>query len=236
MTHELSGLAPRERILTFGPSVLSNSELLALIIGTGRSGENVVALADRILRNVGGLRELGESHPTELMMMRGVGAAKSARMFAAVELGRRICGRRWKLGEPFRSSQQVFAHYHYALRDQKSEAFFAAYLNARNRLIGEREVSRGSLVASIVHPREVFRPAIRVAAAAVICVHNHPSGDPSYSGEDLAITRRLHEVGETIGIPLMDHIIVGDGRYTSFVDQKIPPFSRCRVASGTSGP
>ena len=219
MTNELSDVSPRERIVAFGPSVLSDAELLALIIGTGRPGENVLALAGRALEQVGSLRALSEAHPSEVMVLPGVGAAKAARIFAAVEMGRRICGRRWNLGEPFLSSQQVFAHYHYALRDQKSEVFFAAYLDARNRLIAEHEISRGSLVASIVHPREVFRPAIRAAAASVICIHNHPSGDPSYSGEDLSITRRLHEVGETIGIQLMDHIIVGDNQsYYSFAD------------------
>ena len=124
-------VSPRERIVAYGPSVLSDSELLALIIGTGRCGENALALAERALVQFGSLRALAEAHPSEVMILRGIGAAKAARIFAAVEMGRRICGRRWKLGEPFKSSSQVFDHYHYALRDQKSEVFFAAYLDAR---------------------------------------------------------------------------------------------------------
>ena len=226
---------PRERIFFAGPSALTDAELIALLIGTGRVGEDVFQLARLTLERLGGLRALSESHPSELLGIPGFGRAKATRIFAAVELGRRICGQRWELGEPFSSSRQVFSHYHYRLRDQKRELFIVAFLDSRHRLIGEQEISRGSLVASIVHPREVFRAAIRTAAASVICVHNHPSGDPTLSHEDLAITRRLHRAGQTIGIEVVDHVIIGDGEYCSFVDAGIPPFHTVPGADGGSG-
>ncbi len=226
MTHShAGGVLPRERILALGPSSLTDVDLVSLLLGTGRSGEDVFALARRILDDAGHLRVLAEAHPRELMQLHGLGSAKAARIGAAVELGRRVATMRWQLGEPFTSSRQVFQHYFPLMRDEKRELFFALFLDARNRLIGEQEISRGSLVASLVHPREVFRPAIRLAAAALICVHNHPSGDPASSSDDIAITHRLFEVGQTVGIPLLDHVIVGDGEYCSFVDRGLPPFA-----------
>ena len=227
----LHGVLPRERLLACGPSVLTDSELLAVLLGTGRRGENVLQLAARALAEAGDLRRLADAHPRELMQLHGFGAVKSTRLTAAAELGRRICREPWHPGVAFTSSRQLFTHYHPLLRDEKREFFFAVYLDARNRLIGECEISRGSLVASLVHPREVFRPAIRMAAAAIICVHNHPSGDPGPSAEDVAITRRLHEAGRTLGILLLDHVIIGDGDYRSFVDRGLPPFDSGRDAA-----
>ena len=220
----LYDLPPRERILSAGPSSLSDADLVGVLLGTGSHEAPVAELARRVLDQVGGLRALAECHPSQVMSLSGLGVAKAARVFAAVEVGRRVSGRSWELGERFSSSQQVFSHYHPLLRDHKRELFFAVFLDARNRLVGDAEISCGSLVASIVHPREVFRPAILAAAVSVICVHNHPSGDPTCSREDVAITRRLHEAGRTIGIEVIDHIIIGDGAYCSFVDQRLAPF------------
>lgn len=225
-------LCLRERILGNGPAGLSDHDLLALLLGTGRPGEGVLRLARHALERFGDLRAFAEVDPHEVMEIPGLGEAKAARLFAAVELGRRICRRRWELGEPFTSSAQVFSYYHPSLRDEKRELFFAVFLDARNRLLGEQEISRGSLVASIVHPREVFRPAIRAAAATLICVHNHPSGDPRYSQQDLAVTRRLYEAGRTIGIELLDHIIIGEDSYYSFMDHRIAPFDAPRKLAG----
>ena len=222
-------IAPRERLLSFGSAYLSDTELIALVLGTGRAGEPVLSLAERVAREVGELRTLSEIHPQQLTDLHGLGAAKAARLAAAVELGRRVCRRPWRRGEAFTSSRQVFGHYHAILREEKREIFIAAYLDARNRLIGEREISRGSLVASLVHPREVLRPAIRLAAASMICVHNHPSGDPRYSAEDVAITSRLRQAGCTVGIELLDHVIVGESSYCSFADQGIEPFGGGRA-------
>ncbi len=221
-----SRLSLRERLIANGCSQLSDEDLLALLLGTGTRREGVVRLARRLLDELGQLRALADVHPREVMMISGLAAAKTARLIAAVELGRRICRERWEPGEPFTSSRQVFSHYHFSLRSEKRELFFAVFLDARNRLIGEQEISRGSLVASIVHPREVFRPAIRAAAASVICVHNHPSGDPACSREDVAVTERLYDAGRTIGIELLDHIIIGEASYYSFLDHRIAPFDR----------
>lgn len=211
-----------------GPSALSDLELLAILVGTGSRHAGVFQVAAAILERFGDLRLLQEAEPREVLRQSGMGMAKVARIFAALEMGRRSAGRPWQPGTPFRSARQVYEHLHQRLRLEKRERFLALFLDARHRLINEQEISRGSLVASIVHPREVFRPAIRLAAAAVIGVHNHPSGDPGHSGDDVLITRRLHEVGELIGITLLDHIIVADGGYCSFAEQGISPFTARR--------
>lgn len=218
------GKFPREQILERGPGSLADVDLLAILIGTGSAGRGVAELARELMVGIGDLRILADMHPRELISHPGIGAAKAARLMAAVELGRRVCSRVWPVGETFQSSRQVFAHCHHWLRDQRREHFIAYLLDARHRLITEYEVSRGSLEASLVHPREVFRPAIRVAASSLIVVHNHPSGDPSPSEEDRRVTRRLADAGRLLGISLLDHVIVGDGRYYSFVDECEPPF------------
>lgn len=215
---------PRERLLQDGARALSDLELLSVLIGTGGGRRSVYEVAEALLRELGDLAALATAHPTEIGHLEGLGQAKVARIFGAVEVGRRVAQRPWTPGQEFTSSRQVYRHLQARLRDERRELFLVLFLDARHRLMGEEEVSRGSLVASIVHPREVFRPAIQRAAAAVICVHNHPSGDPGHSPEDLAITRRLAEVGRMVGIELLDHVIIGYDSYTSFVDQALPPF------------
>lgn len=220
----MESLQPREKLVIHGVDRLSDAELLAVILGTGGPEQDAVALAGQILVDCGDLRALAELHPSEMKEWSGLGPAKSARLAAALELGLRVCTRRWELGEPFRDSRQVFDHLHQRLRGQKRECFLVLLLDARNRLLAELEVSWGSLVASIVHPREVFRPAIQHAANSVLFVHNHPSGDPHWSQDDLEITRRLYHSGELLGIEVLDHVIIGDGSYCSFVDEGLPPF------------
>lgn len=215
---------PRELLLAHGSAALADVDLLTLLLGTGAGRQGVAALAAELLEGLGDIRVLADMHPRELLSHRGIGAAKATRLLAAVELGRRISSRAWPVGQSFESSRQVFAHCHPWLRDERRELFLAYFLDARHRLITEYEVSRGSLVASLVHPREVFRPAIRVAAAALIVVHNHPSGDPAPSPEDYAVTERLHRAGRLLGISLLDHVVVGDGRYVSFADGRLGPF------------
>lgn len=215
---------PREKILSGRVSLLSDAELLAVLLGTGTRHHPVLDVAREILEQFGPPRAIAESHPREVLQVSGLGLAKVSRIFAALELGSRVSRRRWEPGEPFRSSEQVFRHLHEVLRYEKREIFLALLLDARNRLIGEQQISTGSLVASIVHPRELFRAAIRRAAASVICVHNHPSGDPRQSPEDVEITCRLHQAGQIVGIQVLDHIIIGDGAYRSFLDERLPPF------------
>ena len=151
----------------------------------------------------------------ELTSLPGVGPAKAARLMAAVELGRRAATRPWSPGEAFRGARQVYEHFGPRLRGARREHFLAVLLDVRRRLIHSSTISIGSLVASLVHPREVFRRAIQHAAAGVLVVHNHPSGDPQPSPEDWAVTDRLREAGQILGIELVDHVVLGEGSWVS---------------------
>jgi DNA repair protein RadC len=212
---------PREKLLNRGSEVLTDAELLALIIGTGDavSGKSALDLGRELLAVFGDLRTLSVATPAEICMIKGAGPAKASCVKAALELAGRFRGRRLESNERYTSPQQVFEHYHYTYRDRRKEYFLALLLDGKNRIIREVRVSEGSLNQSIVHPREVFSQAVRESAAAVILVHNHPTGDPSPSREDLEITRRLREAGELMGIKVLDHIIIGDGEFLSFAAQ-----------------
>jgi DNA repair protein RadC len=148
-----------------------------------------------------------------------MGPAKIGSLRAAFELGARLARQPFEAGERLHSPGQVFAHFGARLRQRRQEAFFVLLLDSRHRLIRAVEVSRGSLNQSLVHPREVFGPALREAAAAILVVHNHPSGDPLPSREDHEVTRRLHESGDVLGIPLLDHVVIGAQAYTSFAER-----------------
>ncbi len=209
---------PRERMAAAGPEALSSAELVALVLGRGRPAGSALALASSLLRRFGSVRALAARSPGELTAEPGIGPARAAALVAALELGRRMAETRLLPGARLGSSGDVFHHYHFRLRDLKRERFLALLLDSKHRLLGEVLVSEGTLTASLVHPREAFAPAIRESAAALVFVHNHPSGDPSPSREDLDLTRRLVAVGELVGIQVLDHVIVGDGRYHSFAD------------------
>ena len=212
---------PRERLLQLGPEALSDAELLALVLRTGdaASGTSAVDQARLLLSRFGSLRALAGASITELCQAKGIGPAKAAEIQAVFQIARRFAASPFIPGSRFTSSDEVFGHYHERLRDRKNEVFLALLLDSKNRLIREVQISEGSLNASIVHPREVFAPVVRESAAAVLFVHNHPSGDPTPSREDLEITGRLREVGEVMGVRVLDHIIIGSERYVSFVDQ-----------------
>ncbi len=212
---------PREKLQKQGAESLSDAELLALIIRTGdhASGQSAIDLGRNMLQTFGDLRRLSSAGFSELCEVKGAGPAKSASILAALTLANRVMTDRLQSLERFTSPQQIFNHFHFRFRDRRKEYFLILLLDSKNRIIREEQVSEGSLNQSIVHPREVFRPAIRESAAAVILVHNHPSGDPTPSREDREITRRLREGGELLGIRVLDHIIIGDGSYLSFVEQ-----------------
>jgi len=215
---------PRERLYRYGPASLSHAQLLALLLGTGRHRRRAVDLAMELLaRYRGELRELARASVSELCRLPGVGRAKAARIAAAAELGRRLQAVPLKEGEPIRKSRDVFEACHPVLRDLDREVFLVVLLNGRHRVIRSVTVSQGSLTACLVHPREVFAPALREAAAAVLLVHNHPSGDPSPSAEDLELNRRLVRAGDVMGIRVLDHLVIGHGRYVSFADQGLMP-------------
>jgi DNA repair protein RadC len=212
---------PREKLLKRGADTLSSAELLALVLRTGDAASKTSALdhARLLLSRFGSWRRLAGASITELCRIKGVGPAKAAELQAVFEIARRFGSEGLQPGDRFTRSDEVFRHYHERLRDRKKESFFALLLDSKNRLIREVQVSEGSLTASIVHPREVFGPVVRESAAAVLFVHNHPSGDPTPSREDLEITTRLKEVGDLMGVRVLDHIVVGSGSYVSFADR-----------------
>jgi DNA repair protein RadC len=210
---------PRERLFEHGAAALSESELLALVLRTGEpGGETAVDCGRRLLEAFGGLARLAEAVPAELGRTSGVGPAKAAAVAAVFELCRRLAAARVENGAAFRTSADVFNHFRGQLTALRKEIFSIVLLDAKHRKLRDVRVSEGSLTASIVHPREVFAPAIRDGAAAMILVHNHPSGDPAPSSEDVALTRRLREAGELLGIRVLDHVIVGAETHFSFAD------------------
>ena len=198
---------PREKLLDKGAQALSETELLAIILrnGNASTGENAIDHARLLLDRFGGLK--------------GIGPAKVAQLKAALEIARRLGNHKWQSGHPLRSSEDVFHHFRDSLEKQKRELFYVVLLDNKNKKLREVKISEGSLTASLVHPREVFNPVIRESAAAVIFVHNHPSGDPAPSQEDIDITRRLKEVGEVMGVRVLDHVVIGHDRFFSFSDK-----------------
>ena len=208
---------PREKLIEAGAGTLSDAELLAIVLGSGTPQESAVQLAQRMLTS--GL------HPLDTMSVRemceeyhGVGPARAAQVKAALELARRYAGEMASDRPRFSNSRAVFQHYHAAFRGKRHEEFHVLALDAKNRLLRQETVSKGTLMGSLVHPREVFQPAIRHSAAGIIVLHNHPSGDPEPSIEDRRVTLQLAEAGRLLGIPLLDHIVIGNGRYYSFKD------------------
>ena len=212
---------PREKLLASGADKLTDAELLALIIRTGDSSSqaSAVDLARGLLRRFGSFRQLAVASIHELCQQPGIGPAKAAEIQALFQIARRFGDNRLQPGQAYRSSQDAFLHFHERLCDYRKEVFLALLLDSKNRLIREVQISEGSLNASIVHPREVFAPVLKESAAAILFVHNHPSGDPTPSREDLDITQRLKQVGDIMGVRVLDHIIIGNGDYVSLADQ-----------------
>ena len=207
---------PRERLDQKGACALADAELVALVLRTGDRKHDAWTIARTALDRLGGLAGLAAATGPALEAMPGLGPAKSASLLAAIELARRIVDEPLARGQPIRSPADVQRHFRGRLRDLRRESFHVLLLDGRHRLIATREVSVGTLTASLVHPREVFRDAIRNAASALVLVHNHPSGDPSPSAEDRSVTERLRSAGLLLGIRVLDHVIVADSGYFSF--------------------
>ncbi len=210
---------PREKLQELGAGALSNAELLAILLRTGGAGESAVQLALRLLSRSGGLRLLPGLSLEEMREIKGVGPAKAVLVKAALELGRRMATLPPEEAESITSPQRAAALFMEQLRYKRKEHFMILLMNTKNHVISKEEISIGSLNASIVHPREIFNIPLRKSAASVILVHNHPSGDPSPSQEDLEVTRRLVEAGNILGIAVRDHLIIGDGCYFSFKEK-----------------
>ncbi len=210
---------PRERLAQLGPSALSSRELLAAVLGTGARGASALVVADELLGS--GLHSLASRSLHDLERVRGLGRAKAARLVAALELGARLASDGGG-GAPSLQSPGETARYllpRYAARPV--ETFGLLALDARHRLRREAVVSVGCLTASLVHPREVFQEAVVSRAAALVLFHNHPSGDPEPSAEDLALTRRLAAAGSLMGIEVLDHLVLGAGRYVSLKERGV---------------
>ncbi|MFJ7509777.1 DNA repair protein RadC [Peribacillus simplex] len=210
---------PRERFLQDGPQSLSNQELLALLLRTGSREESVLQLSGRLINSFKGLRLLKEASVEELTVIKGIGEAKAIQILASVELGRRINKLNDQDRYVIRSPEDGANYCMEEMRFLSQEHFVCLYLNTKNQVLQKTTVFIGSLNASIVHPREVFKEAFKRSAASIICLHNHPSGDPSPSREDIEVTKRLVECGKIIGIEVLDHIIIGEHKYVSLKEK-----------------
>ncbi|UUZ84400.1 DNA repair protein RadC [Paenibacillus sp. P26] len=206
---------PRERMMQYGATALSNAELLAVLLRTGTYRESAVSLGQRLLRESRGLRSLADMSLQQLTEIKGIGEAKALQIQAGIELGRRMARSSLSDTVTIRSPQDVASLLTEELRYLQKEHFVCLFLNTKNHVIGQETLSMGSLNASIVHPREVFRAAIKRSDASIVCAHNHPSGDPTPSPEDIELTRRLAEAGGIIGIEVLDHIVIGDRGFVS---------------------
>ena len=212
---------PREKLLAYGPSGLSNAELLAILLRSGTRRKSVLRIAEEILARIKEQGLVGMVHISvaELAKIDGVGKVKAATLQAAIELARRLAVQQSAKIQMITGPEDVarYAMPHY--RFEQKEHFAVLLLNTKNHVISMPEVSVGSLSASVVHPREVFRAAIDHAAAAMILLHNHPSGDPTPSREDIAVTERLVKAGKIMDIPVLDHVVLGRDRFISLKEK-----------------
>jgi DNA repair protein RadC len=212
---------PRERLLRYGTQSLSNAELLSIILRCGNKRENVLNLSSRIIKETGGLNGLLRSTVEDLMSLNGIGEAKAAQLMALLELSKRFKsfrdGDTYKISKPKDAAELVMEE----MKNFRQEHLKVIMLNTKNVVMFIKDVSVGSLNSSIVHPREVFCDAIRKNSAFIIVCHNHPSGDPQPSNEDINVTNRLKECGKLLGIELLDHLIIGNGKYISLKEKGI---------------
>jgi len=210
---------PRERLITDGPGSLSNHELLAILLRTGTKDESVLQLSNRMLRQFEGLRMLKDATVEEITSIKGIGTAKAVQIMAALELGRRIGRLQYEERYVVRSPEDGAKYVMEEMRFLSQEHFVCLYLNTKNQILHKQTIFIGSLNASIVHPREVYKEAFKRSAASIIAIHNHPSGDPTPSREDIEVTKRLVECGKIIGIELLDHLIIGEHKYVSLKEK-----------------
>ncbi len=206
---------PRERLEQYGPESLSTAELLAIVLRVGSRGESAVRLAERLLSEFGGLAGIARARVPQLSSLPGMGLAKAAQLKSAFELGKRLAASVDGPKAVVRGASDAAALVMEDLRHREQECLAAIFLDVRGQVISVRVITVGTLTGSPAHPREVFREALAQGCASLILCHNHPSGDPTPSKDDIALTTRLVQVGELIGVPLLDHIVIGGGRYVS---------------------
>ncbi|OZM57859.1 hypothetical protein CIB95_05745 [Lottiidibacillus patelloidae] len=210
---------PREKLIFDGAEKLSNQELLAILLRTGTKEQSVMQLSIEILKHFEGLRYFKDATIEELMNIKGIGKAKAVLLCASIELGKRLANLKVSEKYVIRSPEDAAHYVMEELRTLTQEHFVCLYLNTKNQVLHRQTIFIGSLNASIVHPREVFKNAIRRSSASVICMHNHPSGDPTPSREDINVTKRLVEAGKVLGIEVLDHLIIGDKKFISLKEK-----------------
>ena len=210
---------PREKLLKHGPETLSDAELLAILIGSGTDKVTALDLAKKLIVDYRSLRGLASASPSDLRKFRGIGQARSVELVSTFELARRLQAQRDERPVTIRSPEDVAKLFIPKLRDLKREVFYVVLLSSANGLLKEVKISEGHLNASVVHPREVFKAAIDELAASVILVHNHPSGNPEPSAEDVNVTKQLAEAGKVMSIEVLDHIIVAGNEFLSLAEK-----------------
>ena len=210
---------PRERLVKYGAEALSNAELLAIIMRVGTREYSAIGLAEHMLAKFSGLKGIATAGVEELGTIKGLGTAKAAQIKAMVELGKRLAASVGHTRPTIRSPQDAVDLLMPELRDEPQEHFKGLFLNNKHEVLRIRTITIGSLTASIITPRELFREAISTNSAAVIIAHNHPSGDPAPSQEDIDVTKRICQAGEMIGIDVLDHLVIGDGRWVSLKER-----------------
>lgn len=210
---------PRERLLRQGAKSLSNQELIAILLGTGTKQESVLTVANRVLQNFEKLHNLKFATLEEMTEIKGIGEAKAVLLLAAIELGRRLASKEDEQRYTIRSPEDAANFLMQDMTSLQQEHFVCLFLNVKNQILHKKTIFVGSLNASIVHPREIFREAVKRSAASIICAHNHPSGVPTPSPEDIDVTTRLYEAGKIVGVDLLDHVIIGDHQFISMKEK-----------------
>ena len=213
---------PREKLLLRGAQSLSDAELVAILLRTGKKGKSVIEIARELISSEGNLAMLATKTVDSLQQISGIGKDKAAALAAAFELSRRILSQpKWLANKKITSPQDIAEIFIPILRDDNKEKFIVVCLNSANKVIKHETISIGNLNSSVVHPREVFKVAIDNSAASIILIHNHPSGNPDPSNEDIRITKKIVETGKIMEIPVFDHLIIAGETYTSLVEKRL---------------
>ena len=208
---------PREKLLKYGSNFLTDKELLAIILGTGNKDENVLELSKRILNDIGGIHGLLTCSVEDLMGIKGIKTAKATQILSVCEIYKRLSKPRKRI--TIKKPSDIVSLIMTDIFFMQQEVFMVITLNGKNNILSKKEIFKGSLNSSLVHPREVFKEALKNSAASIIVCHNHPSGDPTPSKEDINVTKRIKECGNIMGIELLDYIIIGDNKYISLKER-----------------
>ena len=213
---------PREKLTLRGAQNLTDAELIAILLRTGKKGKSVISVAQELINNYTNLAVLATKSLSDLLKTSGIGKDKAATLMAAFEISRRIQSQqKWFSNKKITSPQEIAEIFIPLLRDELKEKFIIVCLNSANKIIKHEVISIGNLNSSVVHPREIFKAAIEQSSASIILIHNHPSGNPEPSNEDIAITKKIVDAGKILDIPIFDHIIIAGNTFTSFVEKRL---------------